>query len=267
MASIYETDHGRLLLLYPRGHQILFQNMGNEPFRHSTVLSSDYFRDFDSILYKETIHYIYQNTKHQLMVNTLSTEQRTLYQTEPSGEPVLSSPQLILFQQNLLLFYFLYHPMEQQFTAHAVFPYHPERSLILSDAFTECPSLLFFEKKKHLHIELSVSDREEVLLLSPDLQIKKIPSFHAVSKEMNPRAEKASLKDKTDQKDKTNQKEQLNQMKQELTTARETISEQTREIKRLHSVIQSAVRQYNDLMQVASQYRDEAVKWHNKFVN
>lgn len=40
---------------------------------------------------------------------------------------------------------------------------------------------------------------------------------------------------------------------------------QTDEIRKLRQKLDSATRQYNDLMQVANQYREEAIKWRSKF--
>ena len=39
------------------------------------------------------------------------------------------------------------------------------------------------------------------------------------------------------------------------------------EIERLNGIIESIKMQYNELMDVAQQYREEALKWYNKFLH
>lgn len=39
------------------------------------------------------------------------------------------------------------------------------------------------------------------------------------------------------------------------------------EIERLNGIIESIKTQYNELMDVAQQYREEALKWYNKFLH
>lgn len=47
---------------------------------------------------------------------------------------------------------------------------------------------------------------------------------------------------------------------------KESLIASKREIEHLKKQIMSATSQYNELMQVAEQYREEAIKWRNKFI-
>ncbi len=54
-------------------------------------------------------------------------------------------------------------------------------------------------------------------------------------------------------------------MKQKEDGFQKQLEKREQEIKRLKAMIESAKSQYNELMDVATKYRDEAVKWQSKF--
>lgn len=52
----------------------------------------------------------------------------------------------------------------------------------------------------------------------------------------------------------------------ELQSLKETLAQSQAETAHYQKLLESAAIQYNDLMNVAEKYRDEAIKWRNKFV-
>ena len=59
--------------------------------------------------------------------------------------------------------------------------------------------------------------------------------------------------------------EEVNGLRSENRQKMEQIQQKDTQIKRFREMVESAARQYEDLMHVAEQYRDEAIKWRRKF--
>lgn len=69
----------------------------------------------------------------------------------------------------------------------------------------------------------------------------------------------------TDTQPVSNEKELL-ELKNALTTLREELKQSQQETAHYQTMLESATVQYNDLMHVAEKYREEAIKWRNKFI-
>lgn len=258
MGNVYAVDADKNLILYSTGNYICLRTSVGENLTRPIVLCNDYASDLSDLVYNSTIYYVYQNTNRDIILRSV-IEQNNLYVISSRSTPDCFYPQIAAIRKTLILFYFVKNPVNNSYCLKSLLPFQLEQkfslpgTLFSSEASPSSPGEAVFSSLPALHIlpvdgallvHLSCGREEYIFTINESLQCDKL--------------------NKT--------QEMLSFAQTERSKSEELFSEAQKQISKLQSdlsardqLIQSIRRQYEELMSTAIKYREEAVKWHNKF--
>ena len=272
------TESDTPLLLSASESGLFLYPVHNERFGHPFLLCSGYKCGFSGCLYNDTLHYTYINKENTLLLRRLH-ESTLLFRLDSTDTVTYRTPQLVTFRDILFLFYA--EVLEDSFRLKLRLPFS-EVSPQLPDpfqmSFSQPPLLLLHSTETYLYLFLynesapvsyryskekgfeSLCSKEELL---SDLQIP--------WNEEKAQLEQALLRavHLSEQ-----QQQQLTEKEQRLQTAEAKFAEliskaelAEQKSQQTSLLLERAKKQYNELMQVAEQYRQEAMKWYGKFTD
>lgn len=269
MEHIYSTEHNRKLLLYHLNSQIHLRTMNSELIGRPTILCSDFARDLTSTIYNGTIYYAYVNTGHNLLVKSI-TEPNTLFKLENTEALEYFQPQILVFNKQLLLFYTIQNPVDHSYSIKCVFPFQNDISFTIPDSFPLLPKLMVFPTDDYVFINIYNDFYNKILQMDSKYHCNTLGSRQDFTEERS-----------EDLKQKIEQLEQQLEEQDSIIKERDAIIEEQQSaikeqdallqekenaLRNQSAMIESAKKQYNELMDVASQYREEAIKWRSKFM-
>ncbi len=226
MANIYENENQQGILVYPFEHRILLRSKVAEAFGRPVVWIDDYKDELCDVFYRDQIYCSYRNQSDQITVRCVN-EPDILFQTS-SPDVLVHSPHLSIFCGRLLLFYCEKKTSGTLWSVCGVEPLNSSFSVLVSDSCPVCPRIHLLSSSHSLFLCLSSESQEEIYKINPDMQVECISS--------------------------------------ELANALNALSSAEEEQKHLHRVIDHIAKQYDELMNVAVQYRQEAKKWHDQYI-
>lgn len=270
MSGLYRTAEGNLVL-YAQEEKIYVRTLVKENAGRAVVLASDYASDLTDVLYRGTVYYAYKNTEGELLVRNIA-DHGVWYHLGAEGGPEGYRPHLTVLGEQLILFYGVKNPLDGQYGLRCQFP-GADRDDLHSDCRqilqkwgalgTELPSLQVIHCGKEI---LFVLDSERMLWWSVE------GGWTAVSKSSSLAGQTAEQRmeelRRSTQKHVENCLAQAKQQwEREAQQEQAGWEEQYRtELRQKDLLIESIKQQYEELMQVAQKYREEAMKWRSKFV-
>ena len=254
MEHIYSTEHNRKLLLYHLNSQIHLRSMNNELIGRPTILCSDFVRDLTATIYNGTIYYAYINTGHNLLVKSI-TEPNTLFKLENTESLEYFQPQILVFNKQLLLFYTIQNPVDNSYSVKCVFPFQNDISFTIPDSFPLLPKLIVIPADDYVFINIYNDFYHKILQMDTEYQCHTLGSRQDFTEERS-----EDFKQKIEQLE-----QQIEEQNSMIDNLESQLEEKENALRNQSAMIESATKQYNELMDVASQYRDEAVKWRSKF--
>ena len=231
MANVYVLDKERNLILYPSGQNIFLGTSNGKAFTRAVSLCSDYSKHLSDVIYKNTIYFSYQNSNHDIIVRNI-TDTEPVFQIAQQEIPDCFAPQLFSLHNNLLLFYSIKNPLDDTYLLKSIFPDQKEKKLNFSVSFSDIPMIYPLITGTKIFL---------CIIASTELSFWQIHNSQLVSK--------LSLMDENALTDK-----HLSE-----------ISRLQKELSIRDAMLESAKHQYNELMDTATKYREEAIKWRNKF--
>ncbi|MCM1039376.1 MAG: hypothetical protein NC434_08635 [Ruminococcus sp.] len=276
MGNVYAVDAGQNLILYSTGNYICLRTSVGENLTRPIVLCNDYASDLSDIVYHNTIYYVYQNVNRDIILRSV-IERDDLYKISSRSTPDCFYPQIAAIQQTLILFYFVKNPVDNSYCLKSLLPLAPEQKLILpgtlfssnaasSDSgeavFASLPELHLLSAGTTLLVHLSHDTQEFIFTINESLQCDKLTPEPSVPPEEFARYKEESLQNR----------EILSLTQTELDKSKELLAKTQTQVSRLQSdlssreqLIESIRRQYEELMDTAMKYREEAAKWYHKF--
>ncbi|MCM1388046.1 MAG: hypothetical protein NC231_12020 [Bacillus sp. (in: Bacteria)] len=256
MGNVYAIDTEQNLIIYSARNYICLRTAIGENLTRPIILRSDYASGLSDMIYNNTIYYAYQNTNQDIIIRSV-IERDNLYKISSQNTPDCFYPQIAAIQKTLILFYFVKNPIDNSFCFKALLPFEPEQKLILPGTlfssnkeassapdeavFSSLPTLQIVSSGTMLLLHLSHDTEEFIFSIDESLQCEKlIPASSMPVQEPD------------------NSKELLLQTQNQIAKLQSELS--TRD-----QLIQSIRKQYEELMDTAMKYRDESVKWYNKF--
>ena len=231
MANVYALDTERNLILYPSGQNIFLGTSIGKAFTRAVSLCNDYYQNLSDVIYKGTIYFSYQNNSHDIIIRSI-TDTEPVFQILQHEIPDCFAPRLFVFQDNLLLFYSVKNPLDDTYLLKGIFPDEKTKRFHFPTSFADIPN-----------VTPLITDTLSLICILAGNQI----SFWQIGDNLS--LSKLKLINENALSDKYNA--EIAHLRQELST-RDTM-------------IESAKRQYNELMDTATKYREEAIKWRNKF--
>lgn len=268
MEHIYSTEHNRKLLLYHLNNQIHLRTMNLNAIGRPSVLCNDFSRDLTSTIYNGTIYYAYVNTAHSIFVKSI-TEPNTLFKLENTESLEYFQPQILVFNKQLLLFYTIQNPVDNSYSVKCVFPFQNDISFTIPDSFPLLPKLNVFPSDDYVFINIYNDFYHKILQMDSKYQCNILGSRQDFAGEQSENLQEKieQLEQQIEEQDSAI-KEQDVVIKDQESTIKEQNSlllEKENALRNQSTMIESAKKQYNELMDVASQYRKEAIKWRSKF--
>lgn len=276
MGNVYAVDAQKNLIIYSTGNYICLRTSIGENLTRPIILCNDYASDLSDIVYNNTIYYVYQNTNQDIILRSV-IERDDLYKISSRNTPDCFYPQIAAIQKTLILFYFVKNPVDNSYCLKTLLPLQAEQKFILPGSlfssntestvlgegiFATLPSLRILPVGEMLLIHLSHDTEEFIFTIDESLQCSKLMPEHSV-----PLEELTEYKEKSRKSDEmlSIAQTELNKSKELLANTQTQISKLQSDIAARDQLIQSIRRQYEELMDTATKYREEAVKWHSKF--
>lgn len=238
MGNIYSLSSNKNVIIYTYESFIIMRTIQSNNITNGILLSNDYSSDFSSTIHNSTIYYLYINHQGSLIIKSI-IDARNLYWKEAGEELALLEPSLISFNNYLLLFFVVENPIDNLFYLKISLPLDENKHIICNEKFVARPKIKLVNASSLLYIIVHTPEETALYCLDNTLSLTQYQSNQAVN---NMLKEKDSAINKiTQEKDATiNEKEQL---------------------------ISQITRQYNELMNVATQYKEEAKKWYMRCQN
>lgn len=246
MRGIYFSGQNKMFALYPFRNQIYRVSLEGGQATRPVLLCGDYLGELSDTYYKGTVYFCYTNRSHEIMIQNV-TDRMPEYRLDRDAfyeEADYTAPRILNWQEHLLLFCLVKRPGGTGVTLEGIFPFE-DRKLRLPDVFLEgatytCRS---FGEKIFLSVRESGAYR---FFLSENMG-----DFEELLKEREAGEQCSDAEERFAQSALIWQDEKLR-----LET----------ELREKERVIESVKVQYEDLMNTALQYREEAKKWREKFL-
>ena len=235
MSYLYETAGGQGFFIYKNQNEIILRKKEGHQFYLPVIMVRDYKCDLNDTVYNSAIYYTYINENGALVVRSV-LEYVFPFERQAGENVSFNSPSLTAFYGRLILFYMEKNTGEgeENYRLHGILPYEGEREILNVDLGNK--EALYKVVCLNQRMLVSVENEKGYVLYeaSNDLQLV--------------------AQDRVE-----------NRNEQELAMLKSSLMEQQKEINFYKSQIESAKRQYQELMQVAEQYREEANHWSGKF--
>lgn len=258
MGSVYAVDTEQNLILYTAGNYICLRTSVGENLTRPIVLCNDYASNLSDLVFNNTIYYVYQSTNHDIILRSV-IEQNDLYKINSRNTPDCFYPQIATIENSLILFYFVKNPVDNSYCLKALLPFQPEQKLspprapLSEKASPAVPGEAVFSSLPSLHI-LSAGDS---LLVCLSHETEEYVFSIDKSLQCDPLCKNSEMLSHT--------QTELDKSKALLAEMQKQISQLQSDLSSRDQLIESIRRQYEELMDTAMKYREEATKWHNKF--
>lgn len=244
MGTVYPLDAGRNLIIYESGNMLYIRTTIGEGLTRPVTLCTDFAGSLSDTVHSGTVYYCYVNTGHDIVVRSI-TDLQELYKIDSRDLSDCMNPRLVSFQNTLLLFYVIKNPINEAYCLKALFPFDVQRHIMLPEkSFESCPDVNIVYSENYMLVY--ADDDASRLALYFDSQINcTVLESRDESTEQISRL-KQSL---------TDSGEQISRLKQSLADREEQLAEKD-------DIIENIKAQYEELMDTAMKYREEAAKWH-----
>lgn len=263
MGNVYSLDTERNLILYASGKNIYLRSSSGESLTRAVSLSGDYSKSLSDIIYQGTIFYAYQNTGLDIILKNI-TDTNPYYKISSQDTPDCLYPQITVFQNMLLLFYLVKNPVNEQFLLKCVFPDQPEKRLLFTEEFSDTPIIRLVASSDYLYVHIQTNQDTYTLQIDDTLHCCRLLPHTTLTTEEAKQYE-LRIRQLSTEHDAKLRQQQLT-FEQQLKEQSAQNDQLRLELTKRNALIDSARHQYDELMNTAIQYRNEAIKWRNKFV-
>lgn len=235
MSYLYETAGGQGFFIYKNQNEIILRKKEGHQFYLPVIMVRDYKSGLNDTVYNSAIYYTYINENGALVVRSV-LEYVFPFERQAGENVSFNSPSLTAFYGRLILFYMEKNTGEgeENYRLHGILPYEGEREILNVDLGNKDAQYKVVCLNECLLVFVENEKGYVLYEASNDLQLV--------------------AQDRIE-----------NSNEQELAMLKSSLMEQQKEINFYKSQIESAKRQYQELMQVAEQYREEANHWSGKF--
>lgn len=282
MDAIFTTEQNRTLFLYSFEHRLYLRTVQSERISRPILLCNNYQDGLSGISYNKALYYSYLSHDDSLLVRNLA-EPTPVFRLDGTSIVSYSAPHLVVFADRLLFFYIEKSKDSYSLKSRALFSEIQPESL--PDCFSDAPTLHILSADPYLYVLLSAADtsklfryntdlRTELLSTGEDLLCELTPLFEQKHKQLQQKLETSShlfvqqsklLHEK--EQEASDAKLQLAAKEQELRSLRQALAETEEKAHHTELLLERAKAQYTELMTVAEQYRNEAMKWYGKFTD
>lgn len=259
MSSIYSLDAHKNLFLYTTDSLIYLRNSVGETLERAITLCNDYASHMTDVIHNNTLYFAYQNKQQDIILRSI-TDLNDLYKLSSQDTPDCSNPHLTVLNNRLILFYLVKNPLNDSYVIKNICPFATECNIHLPHSFSSQPVLHFLPLMNGLLLTIEFAGQEELLYIHNDGSLETMSTMESKLSEQIARLEATHTA-----KLQTMEQEYTTQLARTEALLTSQISTLKGELFQKNKMIESAKLQYNQLMDTAGKYRDEAIKWRSKF--
>lgn len=266
MSYLYETAGGQGFFIYKNQNEIILRKKEGHQFYLPVIMVRDYKSGLNDTVYNSAIYYTYINESGAIVVRSV-LEYVFPFERQAGENVSYDSPRLAAFYGRLILFYMEKNTAEGEthYRLHGILPYESERKIFnvdLRNEETQYKAVCLNER-----LLVSVENEKGYVLyeIAKDLQVVANGRIVGSDKYDDKVSDRNYEEEASDEENGIRKNSMESDKEQELAMLKSSIIEQQKEIEFYKSQIESAKRQYQELMQVAEQYRQEANHWSRKF--
>lgn len=250
MSNYYKLTDQKYIFLYSIEHKLFLRYQMQHNFSQPILLTEDFQSSLFDTTFNSTLYYGYINITGELVVKSI-LEQIFPVILQPQDDWRFQKLSLTVFQNQLCLFFTVRFEETGLFRCFGMPLYQNQNrfSLPFPDSET-LPNFQIFPSKSSCHIFFENENTQKLVKLLPDYSFSDLSS-----------SEKA-IRDLLSEKDHSIQK-----LENRCLDLQQSLSIQEDKNHILSAQLKSASSQYEELMQVANAYREEALKWRSKYKN
>lgn len=268
MGNVYTLDGGRSLILYESGNTVYLRTAAGEGMTRPAALCTDYAGSLSDTVCNGTVYYCYVNTDRDIVIRSI-TDLQELFKIDGREMPDCLSPCLVCLENTLLLFYAVRNPVNDTYSLKVLCPFQSGRHILLPEgSFEGCPDISALHSGNRLLVYAGDGAARQVLCFHDDLQYSVLEdtekslqaeqAFSACEAQLAEREERLS-----ECETKLAEREaQLEERGVRLSEREAQLAEQDIQLAERDRVIDHIRAQYEELMDTALKYREEAAKWH-----
>ena len=252
MSNVYSVGNNRQLIIYNAGSNIFLRVAHFGGLDRPIVLAADYLCGLTECIYNSSLYYSYINQNGSLILKNIM-DTTNILAINCNYVQEYSNPKLAICNNTLLLFYLKQNPVSDKPSLHCITP----------DDNNALPIPLP-DIKKPVN-SYSVLAYNNFILLCVNEHIYRIEQIGHFKQLAICTADNNS----TDNNNADNINNNNNYIEREKSLTEDfnkKIAACQAKINEQSAVIDSITAQYNELMDIARQYRDEAIKWRSKFI-
>lgn len=255
MSNVYSVGNNRQLIIYNAGSNIFLRVAHFGGLDRPIVLATDYLYGLTECIYNSSLYYSYINQNGSLILKNIM-DTANILAIDCNYVQEYSNPKLAICNNTLLLFYLKQNPVSDKPSLHCITP----------DDNNALPIPLP-DIKKPVN-SYSVLAYNNFILLCVNEHIYKIEQIGYFKQLAICTADNNSTdNNNADNINSNNNNDNYIEREKSLTEDfNKKIAACQAKINEQSAVIDSITAQYNELMDIARQYRDEAIKWRSKFI-
>lgn len=255
MSNVYSVGNNRQLIIYNAGSNIFLRVAHFGGLDRPIVLATDYLCGLTECIYNSSLYYSYINQNGSLILKNIM-DTANILAIDCNYVQEYSNPKLAICNNTLLLFYLKQNPVSDKPSLHCITP----------DDNNALPIPLP-DIKKPVN-SYSVLAYNNFILLCVNEHIYKIEQIGYFKQLAICTADNNSTdNNNADNINSNNNNDNYIEREKSLTEDfNKKIAACQAKINEQSAVIDSITAQYNELMDIARQYRDEAIKWRSKFI-
>lgn len=300
MGTVYPLDAGRNLIIYESGSTLYIRTTIGEGLTRPVTLCTDFAGGLSDTVHNKTVYYCYINSGHDIVVRSI-TDLQELYKIESRDTSDCLNPRLVSFQDTLLLFYVIKNPINDAYCLKALFPFDPRQHIMLPEkCFDNCPDIQIIYSENYMLVYADDNISRLALYFDADIRYTVLESADAgerriaeLKQSLSSCEEKiAELKQAIADREKetgelkqalADREKETGKLKQALADCEKETGElkqaladrekETGELKQLlagceaqlagrDSIIENVKVQYEELMNTALKYKEEAARWY-----
>ena len=259
MSNVYSVGNNRQLIIYNAGSNIFLRVAHFGGLDRPIVLATDYLCGLTECIYNSSLYYSYINQNGSLILKNIMDTANVLA-IDCNYVQEYSNPKLAICNDTLLLFYLKQNPVSDKPSLHCITP----------DDNNALPIPLPDIKKPVNSYSVLAYNNFILLCVNEHIyKIERIGHFKqlAICTADNNSTDNNNADNINSNNNNSNNNDNYIEREKSLTEDfNKKIAACQAKINEQSAVIDSITTQYNELMDIARQYRDEAIKWRSKFI-
>ena len=257
MSNVYSVGNNRQLIIYNAGSNIFLRVAHFGGLDRPIVLAADYLCGLTECIYNSSLYSSYINQNGSLILKNIM-DTTNILAIDCNYVQEYSNPKLAICNNTLLLFYLKQNPVSDKPSLHCITP-DDNNALPIPLPDIKKPVNSYSVLAYNNFILLFVI--EHIYRIQQCRRFKQLSRFTAYNNSTdNNNADNINSNNNNSNNNYIEREKSLTEdFNKKIAACQAKINEQS-------AVIDSITTQYNELMDIARQYRDEAIKWRSKFI-